>query len=228
MRDKIMNNTTANFFAAYWQPGMTTIYTEGMWPDMMAGPTDDEGWFEWKLAKGTLTKGDYKLIEEEYQIQLPASFIDWHKAFFFCDGDCMIALLPASLPNEPLKELRNHLNYGGDLISQGLYPFAADGSGTGNPLVFDARYPATDNEFTIRIYDHEFVDNINGLGEIIFSSFSKMIECLTYFLNRPESMESGEAVRHFFEVDPTGAGGPGRNYWLSYWGNTNWLNKRVW
>jgi hypothetical protein len=221
-----MNIITADFFTAYWRTGMTTVHTEGMSPDMMAGPEDDEGWVEWKPIRGTLTDEDYKQLEEAYQIQLPPSFIDWHKAFFFCDGDCLIAQLPASLPNEPLEELRNQLNYGGNLISHGLYPFASDGSGTGNPLVFDARYPVTNNEFPIRIYDHEFIDDLNGLGEIIFSSFSKMLSCLVYFLNRPEAVESGEAIRGFFDIDPTGAGGPGRNYWLSSWGNTHWLNKR--
>ena len=222
-----MNNITANFFAAYWLPGMTAVYTEAESPEMMAGPVDEDGWFEWKLAKGNLQDSDYKRIEEEYQIQLPPSFIDWHEAFFFCDGDCMIAQLPASSPYEPLALLKAQLDYGGDLISQGLYPFATDGNGVGNPLVFDARHPVVGNEFPIRVYDHEFVDDLNGLGEIIFSSFSKMLECLTYFLSRPKELESGEAVRGFFDIDPTGAGGPGQDYWLSNWGNTRWKNTRI-
>lgn len=221
-----MNNITANFFAAYWLPGMTTVYTEAESPEMMAGPVDDDGWFEWKLAEGTLQASDYEQVEEEYQIQLPPSFIDWHKAFFFCDGDCQLVRLPASYPQEPLSELMNQLKYGGELISQKFYPFAYDGNDSG-PWVFDARQSVVDNEFPIRIYDHEFLDATEGLSEIVFSSFGKMLECLTYFLSRPKAVESGEAVRGFFDIDPTGAGGPGQDYWLSYWGNTRWKNMRT-
>ena len=221
-----MTDTAADFFAAYWRPGLTVVYTDGVSPAMMAGPEDEEGYFAWQLAEGTLTAADYQRLEAEYQVQLPPSFVDWHRAFFFCDGDCQLVRLPASLPNEPLEEVRNELEYGGDLISQGLYPFASDGNDAG-PWVFDARWPVAGNEFPIRVYDHEYLDDLNGLSEIIFSSFGKMLECLTYFLSRPETMESGEAVRAFFTIDPAGAGGPGEHYWLSYWGTSRWLNKRV-
>ena len=221
-----MNNTTANFFTAFWQPGMMAVYTEAESPEMMAGPINEDGYFEWKLAKGTLNNIDYKQIEEQYHVQLPASFIDWHKAFFFCDGDCQLVRLPTSYPRELLDDLRAQMNYGEDLINLKIYPFASDGNDTG-PLVFDARNPVADNEFPIRVYDHEFGDDLNGLSEIIFSSFSKMLECLTYFLSRPKTMESGEAVRVFFDIDPTGAGGPGQDYWLYNWGNTHWKNVRA-
>ena len=68
-----------------------------------------------------------------------------------------------------------------ELIPKGLIPFADDGNDTG-PLVFDTRNQENE-DFPIRVYDHEFSGDLDGLSEVIFSSFSKMLECLTLFLN---------------------------------------------
>ncbi|RPD46832.1 hypothetical protein DNI29_11770 [Hymenobacter sediminis] len=214
-----MNDITAKFFQAYWQPGMMEVYTEDVSAAMMAGPVNEDGWFEWKLAEGTLLDAEYERLAKAHGVLLPPSFIDWHKAFFFCDGDCFIARLPPSLPNEPLRHLAAELKTGEylDLTTQGLYTFAQANNDAG-PLVFDARQPVENNEFPIREYEHDagnYSGDLAGLSEVIFSSFSKMLECLTFFLNRPKAMDQTEAVRAFFTIDPTGAGGPGREYWLS-------------
>jgi hypothetical protein len=38
-------------------------------------------------------------------------FFQWHKAYFFFDGDCSIVRPPCSNPLEPLKEIEDHLNW---------------------------------------------------------------------------------------------------------------------
>lgn len=58
-----------------------------------------------------------------------------------------------------------------------MYPFAAEGNDAG-PLIFDGRIKVVNNEFPIRVYEQEFGGNLDGLSEIIFSNFSKLLECL--------------------------------------------------
>lgn len=184
---------------------------------MQASEVDEEGWVVWKPLPGTLSEDDYRKIEEEYNVRFPKSFVDWHKAYFFLDGDCSLLRLPVSSPTQPLEDLKQALSWHVPerLIPQGLYPFAGEGNDTG-PLVFDGRMPVADNEFPIRVYDHEHGGDLAGLSEIIFSSFAKLLECITHYLNELKSRKAFEIIPDFFEIDPGGAGSSGREYWLSW------------
>jgi hypothetical protein len=81
--------------------------------------------------------------------------------------------------------------------------------------VFDGRNPRPDNEFPIRVYDHEFGGQLEGLSEIVFSSFAKLLECVTYFLQELKSRKNFEIIPDFFRIDPEGAGKTGIDYWLT-------------
>ena len=125
--------------------------------------------------------------------------------------------LPASNALQPLAELENELNWSVPtrLISQKLYPFAQEGNDAG-PLVFDARADCIDDEYPIRWYEHEYGGNLEGLGEIIFSSFTKLLECMTHYLDALATRRSFEIIPDFLTIDPKGAGTHGMDYWLQW------------
>ena len=207
------------FFNAYLTAfSNKTVFTNDTPQEMMLSPKDQEGWFEWKLIKGTLLEKHYKKVEEDFKIDLPKSFVKWHKEYFFLGADTSILRLPTSNPNLPLKEVRQNLDWfiAEQLIPQKLYPFGDEGNDAG-PLVFDGRrLNVKDNEFPIRYYDHEFGGDLEGLSEIIFSSFEKLLECLTHYLTELKMRKNFEIIPDFFKIDPTGAGLTGVEYWLSW------------
>ncbi|NPE47859.1 SMI1/KNR4 family protein [Sphingobacterium sp. arapr2] len=172
---------------------------------------------EWKLIPGTMTPGDYERVAIQFGVTLPQSFIEWHKRYFFAECDCSIVRLPHSLPSQPLAEIISNLDWyiPEQLIPLGLIPFASEGNDTG-PLVFDTRGSVEKNDYPIRVYDHEYDGELDGLSEIIFSSFSKMLACLTHLLNETKTRKHFEVIADFYAIDPDGAGSTGRPYWESW------------
>lgn len=205
------------FFQAYWEPGMRAVFTDQVPKEMMQGPVDESGWYNWKVIPGTLSNTDYETVEKKFNINFPSNFIEWHRRCFFVDCDCSIVRLPNSLPTKPLDALITNLDWHipEQLIPQGLIPFADEGNDAG-PLVFDTRNQSGKTDFPIRVYDHEFGGDLEGLSEVIFSSFDKMIECLTHFLLEIKTKKRFEVLPDFFKIDPTGAGSTGRFYWTSW------------
>ena len=206
------------FFKAYLSHfGDRTVFTSDTPKEMMLSEPDEEGWFSWKLTTGTLQISDYQNLADNFKAKLPLSFINWHRQYFFLDGDCSLLRLPASNPNLPLQYIIEYFSWENNakLISQKLYPFADEGNDTG-PLVFDGRVTSVDNEFPIRVYDHEFGGDLSGLSDIIFSSFDKLIVCITHYMNELETRRNFDIIPNFFEIDPTGAGATGLNYWLTW------------
>jgi hypothetical protein len=209
---------TKQFFEAYLAAFPNrTVFTNDTPEEMMGGSVDEEGWFDWKILKGTLQETDYRKLELKYKIELPKSFIAWHKEYFFLNGDTSILRLPASNPKLPLKDVESNLNWfiPEQLISKKLYPFADEGNDAGQ-LVFDGRNAVPDNEFPIRVYFQEFGGDMEGLSEIIFSSFRKLLECLTHYLTERKTRKDFEIIPDFFKIDPTGAGSSSIGYWQTW------------
>ncbi len=194
-----------------------TVYTDTFPVEMKASEKDAEGWLEWKLLKGTLQASHYHQIEKRFGVLFPESFIDWHRSYYFLEGDCSIIRLPVSSPTQPLHDLKQRLDWptAKRLIAQQLYPFADEGNDTG-PLVFDGREERAGNEFPIRVYDHEFCGEPEGLTPVVFSSFPKLLECLTHYLIERKTRPSFEIIADFFRIDPQGAGKTGVDYWLGW------------
>ncbi|MEQ8811527.1 MAG: hypothetical protein RIE59_20830 [Imperialibacter sp.] len=184
---------------------------------MKASEKSESGWIKWKPIRGTLSESDYYQIEKDLGILFPKTFISWHQSYYFLDGDCSIIRLPASNPNRPLDDLKQAINWSCSrhLISSKIYPFADEGNDIG-PLVFDGRMPMQDNEFPIRVYDHEYGGDLDGLSEIIFTSFSKLLECVIHYLTELKTRKNFEIIPDFFEIDREGAGRTGVDYWLSW------------
>lgn len=208
-----------DFFNAYFRcSSLSSVYIEAVTPkDMMASPVDEDGWYLWKPIKGTLVERDYYNLEQQFGIIFPKSFIKWHKQYFLLDCSCQLMGLPISSPTEPLQQIIDNLDYSlaKDLIEAKLYPFGDEGNDAG-PLVFDGRYEVEDNEFPIRVYDHEYGGDLEGLSEIIFSSFPKLFECFTHYIKELENRKNFEIIPDFFHIDPEGAGKTGVDYWLGW------------
>jgi len=213
--DEIINS----FWTAYFNySSLSSVYIEAVTPkDMMASPVDEDGWYLWKPIKGTLVERDYYNLEQQFGIIFPKSFIEWHKQYFFLDCSCQLMGLPVSSPTEPLQQIIDNLDYSlaKDLIEAKLYPFGDEGNDAG-PLVFDGRYEVKDNEYPIRVYDHEYGGDLEGLSEIIFSSFPKLLECFTHYIKELENRKNFEIIPDFFHIDPEGAGKTGVDYWLGW------------
>ena len=212
-----MNDIIDEFFKAYWKPGMKSVYMDGIPNEMMLSKIDNDGWYEWNLISGTLTTVDYKKVEEKYKVTFPDNFIEWHKRYFFADCDCSIVRLPNSLPTRPLGTIIGKIDWSIPeiLIPLGLVPFADEGNDAGF-FVFDTRNSNSKNDFPIRVYDHEYGGDLDGLSKIIFSSFEKMLECLTHFLIETKSKERFKVIHDFYTIDPNGAGTTGKSYWASW------------
>ncbi len=212
-----MKKLTENFFQAYFKAFSNTGRDTQVPREMLLSSIDEEGYYQWGLLKGTLQQEDYAKIEQKFGVKFPRSFIEWHRAYYFLEGDCSILRLPFSSPAKPMEELIDYVDWplAEDLIMQSLYPFAFEGNDTG-PLVFDGRQPIADNEFPIRVYDYDYGGDPEGLSEIIFSSFPKLIECLTHYMNEINEREREDIIPEFFQIDRKGAGGSGIDYWLGW------------
>ena len=212
-----MTDSVEQFFKAYWTTGMKSVYTDKVPKEIMASAVDKDGWYEWKLVPGTLTTDDYKKVEVRFKAIFPDNFIEWHKRYFFADCDCSIIRLPYSLPTRPLEQIINILDWDlpAKLIPLGLIPFADEGNDAG-PLVFDTRNTKEKTDFPIRVYDHEYANDLDGLSEIIFSSFDKMLECLTHFLTETKTRKRFDVIPDFYAIDPNGAGSTGKSYWANW------------
>ncbi|GGH21947.1 SMI1/KNR4 family protein [Mucilaginibacter phyllosphaerae] len=211
-----MDNIIKKFFDTYFKRNAPLFagYTQHTPKEMMVSSVDNEGYYRWKPIDGTLNHDDYRKIEKKFKIKFPESFIKWHKSYFFLSGSSPVVYLPNSSPTQPLQDIIDNLDndLSEELIAQKLYPFATDDNDIGF-FVFDAREDKADNEYPIRLYDHEYGGDLEGLSEILFSSFSKLLECLTYAMeNHNEQIH--EILPEFIRIDPEGAGKDGIDFWL--------------
>jgi hypothetical protein len=211
-----MKDIINNFFDSLFKYSThRTVYVAQITPkNMMDSSVDNTGWYTWKPIAGTLIYTDYTKVEQKFKVRFPKSFIEWHKKYFFLDGSCFIVSLPCSYPTQPLQAVIDNLDndLSEELIAQKLYPFATDDNDIGF-FVFDAREDKTDNEYPIRLYDHEYGGDLDGLSEILFSSFTKLLECLTYAMEN-DSWPIHEKLAEFIRIDPDGAGKDGIDFWL--------------
>lgn len=97
------------------------------------------------------------------------------------------------------------------------------------PVCFDTRRRAADGDCPVVFWDHEWIGTAKEV-QPMFSSSRKMFECLTLvattdfdFIYHDTDDDSsllpqkGELLARFLSLDPTGAGGPAREYWTC-WG----------
>ncbi|QEC45666.1 SMI1/KNR4 family protein [Pseudobacter ginsenosidimutans] len=215
-----MTDINKQFFEAFMLIDINRMLNVEECPAAMKGGKNERGWNEWKAIPGNLSVDLYYDLEKEFNVLLPESFINWHRSHFFMNAETQILRLPISHPDQPLKHLREIWEWviPEKLIPQKLYPFGSEGNDTG-PFVFDGRKPVAHNEFPVRVYDHEYFGDLKGLSPVIFSSFTKLLECQIHFtteLNKDRN--DYEIIPEFFRIDPEGAGKTGKEYWNGWAG----------
>ena len=57
-----MTDNIQQFFDAYLTEGIRSVYAEDVPKDMMASEVNEDGWYKWKLIRGTMTNGDYERV----------------------------------------------------------------------------------------------------------------------------------------------------------------------
>ncbi len=170
----------------------------------------------WKYWKSETGEKDYQKLEEGLQIVLPDSYKQWHARYNFSKIDLPMLRIAESDPNLASLAQEYNADLPPILAENQMYVFGDEGNDVG-PLVFDGRMAVPGNEFPIRVYDHEYVDGYpEGMGKVIFSNFTKMVECLICFLEESPKNGLGNAIRSFYDIDPEGAGNEGRDYWETW------------
>lgn len=180
--------------------------------------TDSPGWIEWRMVRQPPAAQDrYDSLEAELGCRFPDSFKSWHSRYYTLDMDIEIARLPSSPSNDPLGPLCQRI-LGGDRPRElGLVPFGDEGMMDAGDLCFDARAPRDDADWPIVYWDHEWERSPHEIGPTIFSNFAKLLECAIHFLQGDHRFGARRhRIAGFFDIDPDGAGGPGREYWQTW------------
>lgn len=168
---------------------------------------------QWRYLPSTRGEKNYSALEQELGIVLPDSYKQWHGQYDFPKIEFPMLNLFGSNRNLSLLASEYDWDLPPLLAGNQLYIFGDEANDVG-PLVFDGRDATPGNEFPIRVYDHEFIDGEpEALSEIIFSSFTKMVECLLHYIKASPESGHGTSIRQFYDIDPEGAGSQGREYW---------------
>lgn len=199
------------------KPLVTHLPLHNIPEDMLISGPNLHRRIEWKLIeryKGVDPR--FKEFEEEIGYRLPESFKLWQSRYYILDGHAHILYLPISPTNDPFGELRDlFFNWRPEHVSQrGLIAFGEERLGIG-PLCFDARQRLPESDWPILYFDHENPDPDDAIGPVLFSSFEKLLACCVHYLSGPgtDDWTRKEQIPEFFDIDPSGAGGPGREYW---------------
>lgn len=211
------------FYALNYPKGpITTHVQRGRVPaDMVVSGPYPNRMVEWKLVERCrgIDPG-FDSFEAEIGYKLPESFKLWSSRYYTLDCHTDILSLPASPTDDPFGELRDWFfrAYRPEHLGQiGLIPFGDEAAGAG-PLCFDARSSASgSSDWPILYVDHDSPPD-EAIGPIIFSSFHKLLECCVHYLSGPgtDYWSRRERIPDFLELDPTGAGGPGQEYWETW------------
>lgn len=201
----------------YKPPTMWTVFGDWIPHEMLVtGQVDKEGWVEWKLLPRSVgVDPGFAKLEKEIGATFPRMFKLYYSRYYFLDGDLSMLRFPRSTPNKPFDELRDLIlnSYFPERIKGiGLIPFASDGNDAG-PLCFDTRQSRNDADYPIVLWDHDWVGTHNEISPTIFSSFTKLLECCVHLWSKDKTPYT-QGIAGFVEIDPDGAGGPGRTHWI--------------
>lgn len=188
---------------------------DGVPADMIVSDPNPHGRFEWKLVERSRgIDPSLDSFEAEIGHKLPEAFKLWNSRYYTLEGYAHILYLPTSPTHDPFREMRSlFFDFRPEDVSQiGLIPFGEERLGIG-PLCFDTREPNPAADWPICYFEHDFPDD--AIGPVIFSSFHKLLECCVHYLSGPgtDDWSRKERIPDFFDIDPTGAGDPGREYW---------------
>lgn len=192
---------------------------------------DRDDWVTWKAVPSLAMAQKFFLLEEKIGLKFPPLYRELlsHKHFLELAGPIRFYPHPVRDWKEML--LRNYFD-GWDperIIRQGLIPFGDESFMDAGPVCFDARTEPANEDYPVVFWDNEWVGTEKEINPL-FSSASIMFRSLIFavrqgpsFFSHHEGDSSSELpkkralLKSFLGIDPSGAGGPARDYWTS-WG----------
>lgn len=163
-------------------------------------------------------------LEMTLGAELPPLFKRWHDRQYTLDVDAGVARLCGAPCDDPLRPLRALLLESPQIDRirrHGLLPFGDEAMLRAGPLCFDTRRPVDGADWPVVYWDYDWAgaaardDAEKAVGPAIFSSFEKLLRCAVHWMEG-EPGERPRRIAEFFEIDPAGAGGPGRTYWEAW------------
>ena len=208
-------------------------------PNMPTEMRDTNGskmddWVPWQPIASTVTDGDISELQSRFRAPLPAPYVAFlkHRHFYELDG-CGVRFEDHVVGRWKKRLIDLYDTYrlrfpnGSHLIPFGRETFMDAG-----PACFDFQKRRSNGDCPVVFWDHEWVSTDREV-RLLFSSSERMFRCLAFAArsdidfvysdpnedSEEELAKKGRLLAQFLELDPEGAGGPGREYWTS-WGVT--------
>lgn len=202
----------------------------GKLPDEMRDSSIEpsKDWMGWKPVASTVTDTDLDELECETQLAFPPLYRDFLKYLHFVELDSVGFSFERHVIHswkEALEKIYFHSWPRERILDVGLLPFGEECLMDAGPVCFDTRARLPDGDCPVVFWDREWVDTKEEIKPL-FSSSAKMFECLAFAassdLNIVIQLEDDDEqilktkavlVENFLAIDPSGAGGPAREYW---------------
>ncbi|MDX2200500.1 MAG: SMI1/KNR4 family protein [Phycisphaerae bacterium] len=186
-------------------------------------------WQAWRAIPSTATDAQLDALEHETGCVYPPIYRDFlrYQHFF---GLTEVGVRFRRHLCDTWYETLHDAYFGGlpreHILDVGLLPFGAETQADAGPACFDTKRRAADGDCPVVFWDHEWVGTKNEV-QLLFSSAAKMFECLSVVAiadprwagafgthSGPFAAEKRLVLEEFEKIDPVGAGGPARDYWI--------------
>jgi len=175
-------------------------------------------WIGWQAIPSTVTSEDLDVLESELGLVFPPLYRDFLQYMHFFGLTEFGVRFEQHLPGEWIKKLRRLYSWYREQITRmHLLPIGDESMMDAGPVCFDTRARDDDGDCPIVFWDHEWVGSDREV-QPMFSSFGKILQCLTIVASADSigtKTDDGRWMQAFLTADPTGAGGPARDYWTS-------------
>ena len=207
------------------------MYIPGDVPGPMQDPslTPEDDWVGWKPVPSTVTDAQLDALEEKTTLAFPSLYRDFLKYLHFFDlteFGIRFESHPCTGWSKRLQEIYFEAWEPERIIGIGLLPFGDEAFRDSGPVCFDTRHRLENGDCPIVNWDHEWLGTDKEI-QPMFSSCAKMFACLAFaadtdinFYYQDVDEDSPDLLAHkrellsqFLDLDPDGAGGPGRAYW---------------
>ena len=190
----------------------------------------DDVWVPWKPVASTVSDSDLDTLERTIRLAYPPAYRHFLKILHFYDlcGSVDFFRHPVDKWRaELLGQYKSWLPK--RIVGAGLIPFGRETKMDAGPTCFDTGRRLPNGDCPVVFWDHEWVGKDKEV-QPLFSSSIKMFECLLMEVEAPDGFVfhypgdqepplswKKKQMKRFLEIDPEGAGGPGRSYWTC-WG----------
>jgi hypothetical protein len=199
--------------------------------DPSVPPSND--WVGWKAIPSTVTDSQLDALETSLRVKYPPLYREFLKYKHFYELGGLLRFIEHPIDHWE-KELRESYRAWDPLriVGIGLIPFGDETFMDAGPACFDTRHRGADGDCPVVFWDHEWVGSAKEI-QPLFSSAAAMFQCLAFaeesnlnfIYHDPDSDDAAtlpqkqKLLRHFLDLDPTGAGSAASEYWTA-WGVT--------